>query len=199
MCRLLAGMFFLFAATALAADPPAKAKDALQIGANLPGTFLPYNATGTFKGRFHCLVSDYGLEPVVMLFVRDLEPSNSLSELLKQLDERIDLNPAARLHAFAVFVTDDQTDVLTDNDKREVMARKLEDLANQLMLKNVVFCLDSPKDVQKYALGERWGMAVLYAKYRIVAVHELAKADTKAEVDKILADVATKLKAAKTK
>jgi hypothetical protein len=202
MCRLLTGVLFLFplaAVTVVAADPPADAKGGLQPGANLPGSFLPFNATGPFRGRFHCPIDDYGLEPVVMLFVRDLAPTDPVKELLKNLDERIDKNPAARLHAFVVFLSDELPDVLANNDKREELAKRVEDLASGLMLKNVVLTLDSNKDVEKYALGDSWATAILYSKFRVVAVHTLQKADAQAAAEKILADVGAKLKAAKTK
>jgi hypothetical protein len=181
----------------LADDRPADAKSGLKPGSNLPGIFLPYNATGVHRGRFHCLISDYGLEPVVMVVVRDLEASEALKDLLKQLDDRIAKNPAARLHAFVVFLTDDKTNVLSDDDKRDELATRIENMANGLMLKNVVVCLDSPKDVEKFALEDAWATAVLYNKFRVVAVQPVPKTDGKAEVDKIMADVGEKLKASK--
>jgi hypothetical protein len=206
MSRFLTGVLLLLPLAALADDAkPGDAKPAdpkaarLKPDDNLPGSFLPYNATGASKGRFHCLISDYSLEPGVVVVVRDLEPSEALKDLLKQLDERISKNPAARLHAFAVFLTDDKTNVVTSDDRREQLATALENLSNSLMLKNVVLCLDSPKDAEKYTLEDAWATVVLYNKYRIVATYGLPKADGKAEVEKILADVGEKLKAAKTK
>jgi hypothetical protein len=191
-------VLFLLPVAAIADEPPAAAKDGLKVGDNLPGSFLPYNATGAYKGRFHCLVSDHGLEPAIMLILRDFDPSDSVKDLLKQIDDRIEKNPAARLHAFAVFLTDDRTDVLTNDDKRDQLARRLEDLANGLMLKNVVLGLDSPKDVAKYALNETRGLVVLYNKYRIAAIYQVG-ADGNVDTAKIMAEVGEKLKASKTK
>jgi hypothetical protein len=199
MCRLLTGVLFFLPLTAPAADPPANATGGLKPGDNLPGTFLPYNVTGPYKDRFHCLVCDYGLEPVVLLIARNADNTPAVNELLKRLDERIDKNPAVRLHAFVVFLSEDLPEVLTNDDKREELAKRLEDRANGLQLKHVVLCLDSAKDLQNYAPGDAALTAVLYANYRVEAVHRLIKPDAVAELDRILADVGAKLKAAKTK
>jgi hypothetical protein len=196
MNAYLTTALILFSASALAADQPADAKGALKQGANLPGTFLPYNATGPFRGRFHCLISDYGLEPTILLFVRDTDSPDSLNDLLKQIDARIDKNPVARLHAFAVFLTDNKTDLVTDNDKRDQLARKLEDLGNGLMLKHVVLCLDTPKDIDQYGLGEQWGLGVLYQKFRIISAHTLSK-ESGPEAEKLLGNIDEVSKAAK--
>lgn len=197
---LLLGVLALSTALATAADQPAESRSSLKPGNNLPGAFHPFNVTGPHKGRFHCLVSDYGLEPVVMLVVRDLDASDSLKELLKQLDEHIEKNPTVRLHAFAVFISEELPDAVTADDKREELVKKIEDLANALMLKNVVLGLDSKKDLEKYGLDDgAFATAILYSKYRIVALHVLPKGDAKTAVDKILADVAEKLKPARGK
>jgi hypothetical protein len=199
MYRLLTSVLLLLPLSAPAAEAPAGTKGGLKENDNLPGTFMPYNVTGPYKGRYHCLISDYALEPAVMLFVRDLEVSNPVKELLKQLDERIASNPAVRLHAFVVFVSSELPDVVTNDDKRDELAKRLEDLSNSLGLKNVVFCLDSPKDVEKYGLGEDRVSAILFRKYRVVSTYTLPKGDEADQLAKILEDVGAKLKAAKTK
>jgi hypothetical protein len=197
MCRLATLALLLCSGLALAEYQPAESGGGLKPRENLPGTFLPYNVTGPYKGRFHCLVSDYGLEPVVMVFVHGVEISDPVKDLLKGLDEWIEKNPASRLHAFVVFVSDDVPELLTSDDKRTELANGLENQANGLMLKNVVVTLDSPKDVEKYDLGDSAATAVLYRKYRVESVHRMSKTDAKAEVDKILAELDVKVKAPK--
>lgn len=194
MYRILTGFLLLVPLPALADDKPAAEKPGPKVGDDLPGSFLPFNVTGPNKGRFHSLVTDNDLDPVVVLFVRDLEVTDTLKDLLKQLDEQITKNPAARLHAFAVFVSNELPDVLADDDKREVVAKRLEDLGNGLGLKELVVCLDDPKDVEKYASGDAWATALLYRQFRIVAIDPLPKTDAKPAEDKILADVREKLK-----
>src|SRR4051794_25861979 len=79
---------------------------------NVPAAFHPYNVTERKKtpeeleeaekddlakdklkeealtnvGKFHCLVTEYDLDPVVMLFARGLNDSEGFKELLKRLD-----------------------------------------------------------------------------------------------------------------
>jgi len=197
MRHILTGLLLLTSSVCRADDAPKDVAGALKIGGDLPGSFLPFNATGPFKGRFHCLVSDYGLEPTVIVFIHGVETTDGLNDLLKQIDARISQNPAARLHACAVFLVDSKIDLVADNDMREQLARKVEDIGSGLMLKNIVLGLDTPKGVAKYGIGEQWGLAVLGNKYRVVAVHSLAKGDEK--VDQIIADIAEKLKANKKK
>src|SRR5580658_8714358 len=98
MYPLLTGLLLLVPPAVTAADPPVDAKSVMKPGSDVPGTFLPFNATGPYKGRFHCLVSDYGPEPVVVVFARDLEATPALKDLLQQIEQRIEKNPAARLH-----------------------------------------------------------------------------------------------------
>jgi hypothetical protein len=198
MCPILASLLLVSTSSTLPAGQAGDGGGTLKRDANLPGIFLPFNATGPYRGRFHCLISDYGLEPTLMLFVQDTETPDFFNDLLKQIDARLDANPAARLHAFVVFVTDNKTDLVTDNDKREQLARKVEDLANGLMLKHVVLAIDTPRDLEKYGLGEQWGLAILYRKYRILNVQPLTK-DGRGEADKLLAEIDLLLKAAKKK
>src|SRR5919202_1863439 len=111
---------------------PERAKAPLAVGANLPGPFLPYNVTGPHKGRFHCLVSDYGLEPVVMLLARGVEEEKDFQRLVEGLDSAIAKNPGARLHAFVVFLVDEKKDLVKDDDWRAEVASGYEKWAETL-------------------------------------------------------------------
>src|SRR5205823_5744957 len=71
-------------------------------GSDIPGPFHTYNASGKKKGRFHCLVSEHELNPVVMVIVRGTEVSVPLRYLLVKLDNAIKNNPNSRLSGFAV-------------------------------------------------------------------------------------------------
>jgi hypothetical protein len=195
----LAILLVLSTAISAAALQPAETGGSLKPGGDLPGTFLPFNATGAHKGSFHCLISDYGQEPVVMVVVHGLEMPDPLKDLLKQLDERIEKNPAARLHAFVVFLSDDLPDVLANDDRREELAKRLQDQASAMMLKNVVLTLDSAKDVEKYFLPDYWATTVRYEKFRVVAVRGILKANPKAEFDKVLGEVDRQLQGSKRK
>ena len=96
-----------------------------------------------YKGRYHSPISQFGLEPMVMLFTRETEFSDPLKDLLKQIDNAVEKNPAARLHPFLVVQADDLPEVIgvdpdpavasKDDDKRIELATKLEGEANALM------------------------------------------------------------------
>jgi hypothetical protein len=194
----------------------------LVVGKNVPASFHPYNVTArltakeepdeedpdvkvkkvdyTTKGKFHCLVTEYDLDPVVMLFARNLEENAAFRDLLTKIDAAIDRNPAVRMRSFVVFVSDDIANVVADDDKRVEAAKKIQKVADDLKLKNVVLTLASKSDVAKYALDDAAALtAVLYKQLRIEAVHKVSrdkldKADADA-VKAIMKDVAGKLKA----
>jgi hypothetical protein len=205
----------VFVAFSAAADDPPDKKEAapgkkdnvpLKVGNNLPGPFHPYNVTGPHKQHFHCLVSEHGLEPMVMIFYKNVDFSNPLPDFLKRLDEAIDNNPNTRLGAFVVFLPDDLPDVLGSNEKNQEtnsknddarleLEKKIEQAGADMKLKHVVLCLDTKSDVAKYRLSEENLLTVvLYKRLKTVAVHALSKSDfTDAAIAKIMADVAEKL------
>jgi hypothetical protein len=188
----------------IAADDAPVTSTGLKVGADLPGPFHPYNVTGPYKSRFHCPVSESALGPGVLVFVRDAMASAPLPKLLKALDDRMDKNATLRMHGAVVFIPPETLlpDVLKDDDQREKLAAKLLDEATAANLKYIVFDLDSGADLQRYKLGdETWCTVVLFDKYKVAAVHELPRDEAAADkkIDEILADVAGKLKATKTK
>src|SRR3954453_6167660 len=119
MRRLPLGLLPLFlTALVLAADPPAEKKPApLKVGADLPGPFHPYNVNGPAKGRYHCLVSQQGLNPGVLVLVRGTEWSAGLKDLLRGLDGFLDKerNPSLNVGAFAVFVPEQVKDLVEED------------------------------------------------------------------------------------
>jgi hypothetical protein len=211
--------------------PVANAQDKtspLTVGKNLPASFHPYNVTSrllvkeepdegdkekveikskskkapyTTKGKFHCLITEYDLDPVVMLFVRGTSDEEGFRDLLQKIDGAIDRNPGVRLHSFVVFIDDDLTNVVEEDDKREAAEKKIQEkVADDLKLKSVVLTLASKSDVAKYELDPATAVtAVLYKKLRIEAVHKVSRDKLdKAEADAvkaIMTDVAGKLKA----
>jgi len=205
MRRSLVLLFSLFLLGGVAAGAPEKGgKSPLGPGNNLPGPFYPYNVTGPHKGHFHSFVSEHGLEPAVLVFHRGLEVSDAFKELLKQLDALLEKNARANLAGYVVFIAEDLPEVFgvndKDDDRREELAAKLEDLAKALMLKNVIVCLDSRSDVEKYALGDEAGTVVLYRKLKIVASHPLSRDQvTDARVKEVVGEVTEKLGAKRKK
>ncbi len=158
---------------------------------NIPGPFHAYNVTGKYKGHYHSHISEYGLEPMVMIFTREATFSDSLKNLLKKIDETIEKNPAARLHAFVVVLSEGVPDVVgaddAADDKRIEATTQLEDQAKGLMLAHVDIELAGKDDLQKYNLGDANFAFYLFQRARITASRVL-KGDDKL-TDAVTAEV----------
>src|SRR5262245_47781782 len=78
------------------------AKSGVQPGDVLPGPFHPYNVTGAHADRPHCLVCEYALRPVAMVFARELPGADGpLTKLLQGLDAAVGKS-GGELRSFAV-------------------------------------------------------------------------------------------------
>src|SRR5262249_48162058 len=156
---------------------------------NVPGSFHPYNVSArvltpeeaaeaelesgekgkkekdryTTKGKYHCLVTEYDLDPVVILFARNLDDSAGFKSLLKKLDASIEKNRVRRLRAFVVFLDKEglgkdkkgnDRELSAEDDKRGEMAKNAEKIEKDCELKNVVLTLAAEKDVAKYGLDD---------------------------------------------
>jgi hypothetical protein len=109
MRRILIGFTLLIPVLTLsAAEPDAKDKDKtkapLRVGGNLPGAFHPYNLTGKYDGRYHCPISEQDLDPTVLLFTRDIEPTPALEQLIVDLGVAARKNRDTRLTIVVVFL-----------------------------------------------------------------------------------------------
>lgn len=170
----------------------------LKEGKDLPGPFHPYNVdvTGKHKGRYHCLVSEHGLDPMVLIFHKNVEFGDALRNLLKALDAAIEKNPNVRLSAFVVFLPDNLPEVVGSDNNNDDLRRELEDKVGKgggdLKLKHVVLCLDSSKDVEKYGLRDTdLATVILCDKYKVVRAFRLAGSDFNEDaVGQIMAGVA---------
>jgi hypothetical protein len=201
MARWVLSLPVLALVLAATAASPAEKQDAkekkpgLVVGEDLPGPFHPYNVNGPRAGRFHCLVTQTSLDPIVMVVVRDLDFTPGLKALEKELDNRAAKNPNVRLTTFTVFLSEELPDVVKNDDKREQLAAKLENFAKDLDLKQVVVCLGSKKDLEAYALDDSaWATVVLVKNYKVLAVHPLKKdALNEGMLKQIIDEVADKL------
>jgi hypothetical protein len=176
-CLVLYAAFALFSVVAVSSpasrgdEPPApKAESG---SPNLPGPFHAYNVTGKYKGHYHSHISEYGLEPMVMIVTHEVEFSDSLKGLLKQLDVSIEKNPAARLHAFIVVLSDDVPEVVgaddKSDDKRLEVTTRLEDQAKGLMLTHIDVVLAGKADLQKYDLDGANFAFYLFQRAKVTA------------------------------
>ena len=224
-----AAIAFMFMMTACHLGPVSaqeKGADPLTVGKNLPSTFHPFNineavpppveetdeGTGKSKAplevhntkhKFHCLISEYAFNPTVMLLARGLEDNAELKDLLKKLDAAIERNRRQiPLRAFVVFLYDDTKNLTEDDVKRARITSRLDRLAEELNLKNVVIAASATADLEKYKLNEADALtAVLYNRLKIGGVlrfasDKLAEKDSPA-VASILAEVQAKFKTRK--
>jgi hypothetical protein len=189
----------LTAALALAAvlvAAPAAFQSGPKPGDTLPGPFRPYNVTGKerHKGRFHCLVSEHGLNPVVLILVHGTNPSDKLLDLLKSLDETIQKNPVSRLAGFVVFLSDDLSDVVFEDDRRAALASEIE--PKVAPHKSVAAALDSwAKVKEQYKLHDEAEVTVvLYNKLKVLSNHAFAAEGLNEDgVQAVLTDVNNRL------
>ncbi len=148
---------------------------------NIPGPFHAYNVTGKHKGHYHSHISQYGLEPMVMIVTHEVDFSEPLKSLLKQLDNAIEKNAAARLHAFVVVLSDDLPEVVgaddKSDDKRIEVATQLEDQAKGLMLMHVDIVLAGKTDLQKYNLDGANFAFYLFQRAKVTASRVLKSDD----------------------
>jgi hypothetical protein len=163
----------------IAADAP---KSGPQVGENLPGPFHPLNITNAEKpeaaGQKNCLVCQHGINPVAMVFARQVDPN--LATLLKKLDGEVGKNRAAKLGGFLVLLTDD--------DQAE---KKLKRLAEEQSLRNISLAVDNTAGPPQYKVSQEADVTVvLYNKQKVQANHSFKKGELNDKaIERIVADV----------
>ncbi len=200
MRRILAVAFLLEAVSPLFAQAPEPLVYP-QPGSDIPGSFTSYIATGKRKGKYHCLVTEHDLNPVVMIVVRGTELTRPLRELLIKVDNAIDKNPNERLAGFAVFLTDKLTDlaqekkVPDDFDIRDELETKLGDIQKDAGLKHLTLALNLKDKLKDYKVDDQVEVAVLlYHRFQTESLHLMTREQlTDAKVKEILGEIATKL------
>jgi len=142
-------------------------KSGPQPGEFLPGPFHPLNLNGSHAANLHCLVCEYGLAPVVLVFTRDLSKA---AALLQKLDETVAPQQRVGLKSFAVVLSEDFGK--EQNQKEVVQAREM----NASELKNVVLAVVGPTGPEKYNITKDADVTViLYKKLKVVSNFALAK------------------------
>lgn len=196
-CAILGVLLFALALSAQDSTTgkfPAKDSD-------IPGPFTTYVASGEKKkGKFHCLVTEFDLNPVVMVMVRGTEMSDVLKSLLRKVELAIELNPNSRLSSFFVFHTDKSKDLARDDDIREGLEKEIESINREPPLKHVVLALDVTERLRNYKADTADVVVLLYNRYRVVALHAMKMDDvTEEKRNQILREIAEGLGAARMK
>ncbi len=143
------------------------------------------------EGKIHCLVCEYGLNPVVAVFVRasakQVGPADGLGKLIKGLDALIPKYRADKLAAFVAFLNlEGGTKTVTikqkradgsefeekveqdleypDDEKRDVYAEEVRDAVNGLEVRNVPFGLapDKSKSVTAWGVKDTDEVTVIF-------------------------------------
>jgi len=183
-------------------------------GQVLPGPFRVYVVTGAESkaptevvqpeerlnlgdvnriGKFHDFVTRYGLDPTVAVFAREIPAADQpLGKLLQALDQAVESNRAARLHAFGVFLT-----LKGEYFQDETWAgqiKQIEALAEQLKLKAVPLAFDKSEceRTKAYQIAPENPVVVLvYVNQKIQAryVFSADKPLDDAAIQTILGDV----------
>jgi uncharacterized protein (TIGR03067 family) len=149
-----------------------------QVGEKVAG-FLPVHLNGQHEGQKSDLVEQWGGDPVVLVFTREL--SGPLVSLITKTSAAIGQHKAAKLRGAVVFLGDD--DWLTD--------RRLLGLMADTKLKEIVLALDKAAGPADYKLHKDAGVtALLYTRQTVKANFKFANGQmTDADVTKILADL----------
>jgi hypothetical protein len=171
----IAVCLILLAGSVLAAEP---LRSGLQVGDRLPGSFQPLNLTGPHAGEEHCLVCEFGLNPVVMIFARDV--NDPLVSLLAKLDAAAVAHKASELSGFLVLLSE-----------KEDVRKKLPEIAKKKGFKEIVLSADAPTGPDGYKLAENAEVTVvLYHRHVVKANHAFKKDELNEKaVERILADV----------
>ncbi len=204
LIHLLAGALVLSLAPGpvRAADPakPEKADSAIAT------PFHAWMVTGKHAGRYHCPVCDHGLNPVVLVFIREIEGADKpVFNLLKKLDDLAAQHADVKLGVCAVFLNDaGLRDALGKSGEdyvkkyaettiaKQDLEGQLRGLAKEKGLQNVEFALDAAAGPLDYKLDENKQVTVLfYDRHNVLAREPFAKDKfTDADAKKILGQVA---------
>lgn len=211
MSRYLLSLILVGLTSALAAQEEKTVPKAGQAGSLLPGSFDCYNVTGKFKGRQHCLVTDFGLRPVVLIFARDMpeEKEGALPKLLSALDEALDKYQEQELRGCVVYLSpharssateskiEDPAKLVEEARERDAMLKRLEAKADKL--KNVIVAAYPAKGPPGYDIEPRDTITVIfYDRLKVVARHGYAEGQFRAQdADRIMQKVQEVIKKAK--
>ena len=178
---LFAAVLVLLALVGPGPADDAKFVSGPQPGQVLPGPFHPFNLTGpkNYLNRFHCLVCEYGNDPVALVFVNGTDFSPAVVKLLHGLNVAIVKQSRARLHSFAVILDPTLADVVKDDDQREALRPKIEQLDKAAELNDgdhLPLALDSAQDLKAYKLSDEAVVTVvLYREQKVVANYAFRK------------------------
>jgi hypothetical protein len=180
-----------------------------QVGAETPGTLsYLYNVTGLkeHRDKFHCLVTEYGLDPTIMVVVRGQETleSKAVGELLKKIDAQVTENYIRRLHAYVVVLDPSVRDVVKDDVPRYRLKKVIEAFVKDENRKlsngdNVPFCICSRNYLKEFPIPDDAAVTIVFERNHRVQLSSAFEKDKLTEEDatKLLTDGVKKILPAK--
>lgn len=173
--------------------------------------------TGLHAGRYHSPVAEYGLSPVVLVFVREVpEADKPLFELLKKLDELIVKHPNVPFGCCAILLNDaglrealeksgeDYNKKFAETTvAKEDLEKRLRGIAKAKGIERVTFALDQSTGPKAYQFDDKADVTVLtYNRHTIInrrtfGKDKLTSMDVKAiaaEAEKVIAEEESKLR-----
>jgi hypothetical protein len=169
----------LFSALALVSTAglviAAEVKSGLSAGEK-PSAFNVKDITGPNAGKSLCYRCQYGARPVTVVFTREITPE--VSDLVKQLDEKVGANKDKKMAGFVVLLTDDA----------DGGAKQLSKLAADKKIANVPLTVfDGTAGPESYKISKDAAVNVMMWNKMTVQVNEAFGAGklTKDDVSKI--------------
>lgn len=205
MLPRLAALGLLFSVSLVLAQDQARLISGPQPGQNLPGSFHPFNLNGKIgKDRYHCIVCEFGLHPVALVFARERSDGKdeTLTELIKKLDEAVEkdqdsifrtavifLSPAARSSVTEEKI-EEAAKLVAEAEAREALIARLQGRIKNL--KHVVVACMPPEGPKEWKIADKAEVTVvLYHKHRVLHNYAVAEGKMTAEdVDRIMTGVA---------
>lgn len=135
----------------------ASVRSGLQVGERITSIFEPLNVTGPYQGERHCLVCENGVNPVVMIFARDINAS--LEKLLIEVDRATAKHQSQQMGSFLVLL-----------GGKDEQSQQLSELARRHQLKHLVLSVDELEGPPGFAVAPNAEFtAILYRDFEVKA------------------------------
>jgi hypothetical protein len=150
-------------------------------GSRLPGTFSVLVINGEWKdvekkpvNRFHAPVTEFGLKPVVLVFVKKGHHSSKdnpeIWSFLKKLDTQIDDNREANLNGCVVFLDHDSNRKVGGKGDKGEGVDEAEDLSKEADVDKLKTRVNNLEKVIKSLKGDNKGTEPLALKRVVIGI-----------------------------
>ena len=158
-------------AQSITSGPPA--------GQKVPGPFAPLNVTGPDAGDKVCQYCKNGVNPVAMIFARQVTPA--LVSLLKKIDAATAAHQDCRMGSFVTFLSDSPD-----------LPATLKQVAEREHIQTTILCTFAPAGPASYKIAPDADVTVILYTHRTVKANYAFRTGELSEpaVDAIVADVA---------